>query len=149
MQVVLLENVKNLGDLGDAITVKPGYARNFLIPQGKAVVATPKNIAEFESRRAEHERNQAKHLAAAQVQADTLAEMTVVVKQKAGHEGKLFGSVGAQDIAEALNGAGLDIKKAQIRLPHESLRQVGEYTVMVHLHADLDAEMHLVIEADE
>lgn len=148
MQVILLEKVQNLGELGDAVEVKAGYARNFLIPQGKAALATPENLAEFEARRAELERQQAEALATARARAESLEGVAVTITRKAGDEGKLFGSVGTMDIAEALAAAGAEVKRAEVRLPAESLRQTGEYAIAIHLHPDVDATITLHIEAE-
>lgn len=148
MQVILLEKVQNLGELGDAVTVKAGYARNFLIPQGKAALATPENLAEFEAQRAELERQQAGALATARTRAESLEGVAVTITRKAGDEGKLFGSVGTMDIAEALVAAGTDVKRAEVRLPEETLRQTGEYAITLHLHPDVDATVTLHIEAE-
>lgn len=147
MQLILLENVLNLGVLGDQVNVKPGYARNFLIPHGKAVAATPENQADFEARRAELEQQQAQVAAGAQSRAEALEGLSITVQSKAGEEGKLFGSVGAQDIANAATAAGQAVQRGEVRLP-ESIRQTGEYQVSIHLHADLDATITLTVEAE-
>ena len=148
MQVILLEKVQNLGELGDAVNVKAGFARNFLIPQGKAALATPQNLAEFEAHRAELERQQAEALATAQARAAGLEGLVLTVTRKAGDEGKLFGSVGTADIAEAAEAAGVDVKRSEVRLPEDSLRQTGEYEIKVHLHPDVDGAITLRIEAE-
>lgn len=149
MQVILLERVQNLGELGDSVKVKPGYARNFLIPNGKAVLATPENMAEFEKRRKELEQREAEALAAAQARAASLEGVEITIARKAGEEGKLFGSVGTQDIADALADAGVSVERQEVRLPGESLRQIGEYSVDIHLFAGVDAQitLHVVPEA--
>ena len=126
MEIILLEKVQNLGGLGDKVRVKPGYARNFLIPGGKAVAATPANIAAFEERRAELERQQAEIVAAAQARAAKLEGLRVVVRRKAGEEGKLFGSVGPADVAEAITAAGVAVERGEVRLHGDSVRQTGE-----------------------
>jgi large subunit ribosomal protein L9 len=144
MEVILLEKVVNLGNLGDKVRVKAGYARNFLIPQGKATQATEKSLAAFEQRRAELERAQAEALAGAQARADAIKELRVRVARKAGDEGRLFGSVGTADIAEAAQAAGFELSKHEVRLAEGPLRQIGEFQVPVHLHADVDA--HITVE---
>ena len=149
MQVILLEKVQNLGELGESVNVRPGYARNFLIPQGKAVLATPENMAEIEARRAELERHEAELLAAAKARAESLSGLVVTIARKTAEEGKLFGSVGPQDIAEAVAAQGIEIERHEVRLPHDTLRQVGEYSVGVHLHVDVDAEITVHIVPEE
>ena len=149
MDIILLEKVQNLGALGDTVRVKPGYARNFLIPGGKAVAATPANIAAFEARRAELEKAQADAVAAAQARGSKLEDLRVVVRRKAGEEGKLFGSVGPADVAEAITAAGVEVERAEVRMPGDSVRQVGEYPVEIVLHADVIAEVTLAVEAEE
>lgn len=148
MDVILLEKVKNLGALGARVTVKPGYGRNFLIPQGKAVPATAANVASFEARRAELERQEAEVLAAAQSRAEQLANLAVVIAAKSGDEGKLFGSVGTRDIAEAITAGGVTVDKSEVRLPNGALRNTGEYTVTLHLHTDVNAEVSVTIVAE-
>ena len=145
MDVILLEKVANLGQLGDKVTVKPGYARNFLIPQGKAKPATPDNLAEFEARRAELEKAAAESLAKAQARADSITALKISIAHAAGDEGKLFGSVGAAEIAAAVTAAGADLKKAEVRLPNGALRSTGEHTVGVQLHTDVMIELTLEI----
>lgn len=139
MQVILLEKLVNLGKLGDVVKVKEGFARNFLIPQGKAKRATPANIAEFELRRADLEKTENEVLAAAQEQAVKIQGLMVQITQKAGVDGKLFGSVTNVDIAEALQAQGFPIQKAAIRMPHGPLKQVGDYNITVVLHTDVTA----------
>jgi large subunit ribosomal protein L9 len=139
MQVILLEKLVNLGKLGDVVKVKEGFARNFLIPQGKAKRATPANIAEFELRRADLEKTENEVLAAAQEQAAKTQGLMVQITQKAGVDGKLFGSVTNVDIAEALQAQGFPIQKAAIRMPHGPLKQVGDYNITVVLHTDVTA----------
>ena len=148
MDVILLEKVKNLGALGARVTVKPGYGRNFLIPQGKAVPATAANVASFEARRAELERQEAEVLAAAQSRAEQLASLAVVIAAKSGDEGKLFGSVGTRDIAEAITAGGVAVDKSEVRLPNGALRNTGEYTVTLHLHGDVNAEVSVTVVAE-
>lgn len=137
MQVILLEKVINLGNLGDVVKVKDGYGRNFLIPQGKAKRATEANKAEFEARRAELEKQQAELLSAAQARGDKLTGFVLQVSQKAGVDGRLFGSVTNTDIAEALTAAGHQVVKAEIRLPNGPLKAIGDHAVSVALHHDV------------
>ncbi|HXF65332.1 MAG TPA: 50S ribosomal protein L9 [Burkholderiales bacterium] len=137
MQVILLEKIANLGELGEVVRVKDGYARNYLIPNGKAKRATPENLAEFERRRAELERAQAEALARAQEKAAKLDGLTIQIARKAGVDGKLFGSVTNVDIAEALQAQGCDVLKAQIRMPQGPLKQVGDYPIKIALHTDV------------
>ncbi len=141
MQVILLEKITNLGKLGDVVKVKEGFARNFLIPQGKAKRATPNNIHEFENRRAELEKHENEILVQAQEQAAKLEGLMVQISQKAGVDGKLFGSVTNVDITEALEKQGFTIQKAQIRMPHGPLKQIGDYPIAVVLHADVTANI--------
>ncbi len=145
MQVILLEKVANLGVLGDVVKVKDGYARNFLIPTGAARRATEKAIKEFEVRRAELEKAHADKLAAAQAQGEKLAGKTVTISQKAGVDGRLFGSVTNADIAEALKSQGVEIVKAQVRLPNGPLKVVGEQTVAIALHHDVVVDVTVAV----
>ncbi len=149
MQVILLETVENLGKLGDTVKVKPGYARNFLLPQGKAMPATKENLAEVEAHRAELERQEAEALAAAKARAEQLEGREVTVVRKAGDEGKLFGSVGPADIAEALSQDGIEVERQEIRLPADTIRQTGDYSIGVHLHAEVESTITLHVVADE
>jgi large subunit ribosomal protein L9 len=137
MQVILLEKVVNLGGLGDVVKVKDGFARNYLIPQGKAKRATPENLAEFERRRGELERAQAEALAAAQERGAKVDGLTVQITRKAGVDGRLFGSVTTYDIAEALQGLGHEVERAAIRLPQGPLKAIGDYPIAVALHGDV------------
>lgn len=139
MQIILLERVANLGNLGDVVKVKDGFARNYLIPHGKAKRATPENLAVFESRRAELERLQAEALAAAQTRASQLEGLTIQVAQKAGVDGRLFGSVTNFDIVEALGKQGIEIERAQVRMPQGPLKQVGDFPIPIVLHSDVIA----------
>jgi large subunit ribosomal protein L9 len=148
MQVILLEKVHNLGVLGDIVEVKPGFARNFLIPKGKAIAATAASKADFEARRAELEAQQTAAVNAAQARATALEGMTITVKRKAGEEGRLFGSVGAADVAEALTGAGGEVERSEVRMG-DAIRQLGEYPVQLQLHPDVTAAITLVVEAEE
>lgn len=149
MQIILLEKVVNLGGLGDVVKVKDGYARNFLIPQGKAKRATQANLAEFEARRAELERVQADKLSAAQELAAKLEGVSVQVARKAGMDGRLFGSVGNADIAEGLVAQGFDIDRAAIRMPDGPLKQVGETQLEVSLHADVLATITVSVVGEQ
>lgn len=150
MQIILLEKVANLGGLGDVVKVKDGYARNFLIPTGQARRATESAIKEFEARRAELEKVQAEKLAAAQAMGDKLGGKTVSVTQKAGVDGRLFGSVTNFDIAEALKAAGFEVAKQQVRLPVGPLKTTGEHSVSLALHTDVvvDVTINVVGETD-
>ena len=149
MEVILLEKVENLGNLGDRVNVKAGYGRNFLIPSGKATPATEEHIKAFEERRAELEKTAAEALAAAEARRDKLADMSVTITAKAGEEGKLFGSIGAIDIAEAVgSAAGVEIERNEVRLPEGVFRNIGEFQVQLHLHTDVDTSITLVIEAE-
>jgi large subunit ribosomal protein L9 len=141
MQVILLERVTNLGQLGDVVKVKEGYARNYLIPQGKARRATEAAIKEFETRRADLEKAQADRLAAAQAEGEKLSGLTVRVTAKAGVDGRLFGSVTNYDIAEALTKQGFEVNKAQIRMPQGPLKAVGEHPISIALHTDVVADI--------
>ena len=145
MNVILLEKVRNLGLLGEAVAVKPGYARNFLIPQGKAVFATPKNIEAFEGRRADLEAAALKILEEAQARAQSLAAIQVTMAMKAGEEGRLYGSVSTRDLAEAITKAGVAIEKHEVTLPNGPLRIVGEYDVNIQLHSDVETTVKIVI----
>lgn len=143
MQIILMEKVVNLGQLGDVVKVKNGYARNFLIPQGKAKRATQAAIAEFEAKRAELEKTQADVLAAAQARAAKLEGLMLQITQKAGVDGKLFGSVTNADIEDALKAQGFEVERSMIRMPQGSLKQVGDHPVTVVLHTDVAA--HIVV----
>ena len=143
MQVILLEKVQNLGALGDQVNVKPGHGRNFLIPRGKAVPATTANRQKFEARRAELEASAQKELAAAQTRAEQLKALALDITVIAGDEGRLFGSVGTRDIAEALKNRGVEIDKSSVLLPNGALRQLGEHMVEIQLYADLRAAVKI------
>ncbi|EED30718.1 ribosomal protein L9 [gamma proteobacterium NOR5-3] len=146
MDIILLENIGNLGGLGDKVTVKAGYGRNYLIPQGKAVPATEANVAEFEARRAELERAAAEALTAAQSRAEALAALDVLtIEANAGEEGKLFGSIGTRDIAEVVTAAGCEIDKSEVRLPEGALREVGEYSVAIQVHPDVMTDITIAV----
>ncbi len=149
MEIILLEKIDNLGGLGDKVKVRPGYARNYLIPQGKAKFATPENIAELEARRAELEHAAEEALHSAEERRSALDGMEITISSKAGSEGKLFGSVGAADVAAALASAGVEVEKREVRLPAGPLRQTGEYELDLHLHTDVDAKIKLTVIAEE
>lgn len=138
MELILLQKVTNLGGLGDRVKVKPGYGRNFLVPQGKAVPATKANIETFEARRADYEAKANQLLADANARAAAFDEASVTIKANASTEGKLFGSVGPRDIAEAFTGAGKPLSKSEVIMPEGAIRKVGEFEVVVHLHADVE-----------
>lgn len=145
MEVILLEKVENLGDLGDKVTVRSGYGRNYLIPQGKAQRATAENLAEFEARRAELERAAAEVLAAAQGRQAQLEGLEVTITANAGDEGRLFGSIGTADIADAVTAAGVEVFRQEVRLPDGPLRAIGEYEIDLHLHSDVDAQVKIIV----
>jgi large subunit ribosomal protein L9 len=145
MEIILMDKVTNLGGLGDVVKVKDGYARNFLIPTGQAKRATKANIAAFEERKAELEKQSAEKLAAAQARAEKLAGLTVQIAQKAGVDGRLFGSVTNADIAAALNGQGFDVVKAEVRLPDGPFKTIGEYAVTLSLHSDVECEISVAV----
>ncbi len=146
MRVILLDQVSNLGRLGDKVNVKPGYARNFLLPKGKAAPATKKNIDLFEARRSELETKLADNLAAAAIKASKInALLTVTIASKAGSEGRLFGSIGTRDIAKAVTSAGIEIEKDVVRLPNGSLRTIGEHTVHFQVHREVSAQLNVVV----
>lgn len=145
MQIIMMEKVVNLGQLGDIVNVKDGYARNFLIPQGKAKRATKANLAEFEVKRAELEKAQAEVLAAAQARAEKLEGLTVQISQKAGVDGRLFGSVTNIDIAEALKAQGFEVPRSDIRLPNGPLKQIGDFPIVVALHTDVTANITVTV----
>jgi large subunit ribosomal protein L9 len=150
MNVILLEGNRHLGKIGDTVSVKPGYARNFLIPQKKAIMATVSNIAKFEERRAELERAAHEVIAAAQKIADTINDKTITITAKAGDEGRLFGSIGTSDIVKTiLDQLGATVKRAEIALPHGTIRHAGEYAVDVHLHSDVVAKINLHVVAEK
>lgn len=149
MNVILLEKVQNLGKLGDRISVKNGYARNYLLPKGKAVLATPQNVAIFEERRAALEKAEAEILAKAQARSETINGKSITISVKAGEEGKLFGSVGTSDIADAAKQAGMDVSRQEVRLPGGAFRNTGSYEVEIHLHPDVDAQLTVNVVAEE
>jgi large subunit ribosomal protein L9 len=148
MQIILLEKVANVGNLGDVVKVRDGYARNFLIPQGKARRATAENIALLEARRAELETAASAKLEAAQAQAAKLEGLSLRIAQKAGVDGRLFGSVTNADVVEALKGQGVELEKSSVRMPAGPLKQVGEYPITLNLHTDVDAHITVTVVAD-
>ncbi len=147
MQVILLEKVKNLGNLGDKVKVKPGYGRNYLIPQSKAVFATDKNIELFEERRADLEKKALQMFAQAEQRASKFNDMTVVIAAQASDEGKLYGSVGPTDIKDAIIAKSVDVSKREIVMPEGPLHSVGQYTVQIHVHSDVIAHLQVEIVA--
>ena len=149
MQVILLDKIGNLGGLGDTVAVKSGYARNFLIPQGKAVMATKANVEMFEARRAELEAKVAEELTAAQARAEQVEALeAIVIASKAGDEGKLFGSIGTRDIADAVTAAGVKVAKSEVRLPEGALRTTGEFEVCLQLHSQVFATVNVEVAAE-
>lgn len=148
MEIILLKKVENLGALGSVVSVRPGYARNFLIPQGKAKMATKANVAEFEARRAELEVEATEALAAAEARKAQLAEMVLTIKANAGSEGKLFGSVSNIEIAEAIQAAGVEVERREIRMPDGAIRHLGEFEIGLHLHTEVDATIKVIVEAE-
>ena len=149
MDVILLQKVANLGNIGDRVKVKSGFGRNYLLPEGKATLATPDNIARFEARRTELERLAREHLSSAEERAAAMKDFKLVIAAKAGTEGKLFGSIGTSDIAEAATRGGIAIARSEVRLPGGPLRMLGEHVVHVHLHADVDVPVTVVIVPEE
>jgi len=149
MDIILLEKVDRLGKLGDVVSVKPGFARNFLLPFGKAKIANEENIKELEARRAEFEAKEAEALATAQARKASLDAVNISITSKAGAEGKLFGSIGNADIADALTAAGAAVEKKEVRMPTGPLREAGEYEIDIHLHTDVDASVKLTVIGEE
>ncbi len=149
MEVILLDKIAKLGGLGDKVTVKSGYARNFLLPKGKAVFASKANVEHFEARRADLEKKLAEQLTAAEARAAKLTELAeITIASKAGEEGKLFGSIGTRDIADAITEAGVEVVKAEVRLPLGSIRETGEFDIVIHVHNDVDATIKVVVIAE-
>ena len=149
MEVILLEKVGKLGSIGDKVQVKAGFGRNFLIPQGKAVFATAENLAEFEARRAELEAAAAEQLRAAEARAEELAALdTIVIASHAGDEGKLFGSIGTRDIADAITAMGVEVTKSEVKLPEGALRETGEYDIDIQVHAEVTQPVKLNVVAE-
>ncbi|MBE0464695.1 MAG: 50S ribosomal protein L9 [Halomonadaceae bacterium] len=148
MEVILLDNIGKLGGLGDKVTVKPGYGRNYLVPYGLAVPATKENVEAFEVQRAELEAQAAERKAEAQARAEQLNDIELSLVSKAGDEGKLFGSIGPRDLADAISSAGIDVAKSEVRMPQGPIRQTGEYDIALHLHAEVDAVVRVVVVAE-
>ena len=149
MDVILMEKVENLGDLGEKVSVKSGFARNYLVPSGKAKFATAANLAEFEARRAELEKLAAEALAEAQERKARAEGLKVTIMGKAGNEGKLFGSIGPREVAEAITAAGLEVEKKEIRMPEGPIRTIGMYDIDLHFHTDVDATLSITVDAEE
>ncbi|MDA8347722.1 MAG: 50S ribosomal protein L9 [Pseudomonadota bacterium] len=149
MDVILLQKVANLGNIGDRVKVRSGFGRNFLLPQGKATLATPDNVARFEARRAELEKLAHEQLTSAEERAVAMKDFKLLISAKAGTEGKLFGSIGTADIAEACTRQGFKVERSEVRLPNGPLRMIGEHTVSLHLHADIDVPVNVSIVAEE
>lgn len=148
MQLILLQNVTNLGKLGDKVNVKPGYGRNFLVPQGKATPATPANLAEFEAKRAEYEAKAKAQLEGAEARKAALENAEVTISANASTEGKLYGSIGPREIAEALTKLGHKVEKSEVVLGEGPLRRTGEHEVLVHLHADVETTVKVIVTGD-
>jgi large subunit ribosomal protein L9 len=149
MEIILLQKVANLGNIGDRVKVKSGYGRNFLLPKGKATLATPENIAKFEARRAEFEKTARAELESAQARAGKLEGFKLTLTAKAGGEGKLFGSIGTSDIADGVKKAGFEIERSEVRLPNGPIRLAGEHVVQLHLHTDVTVDLPVVIVGEE
>jgi large subunit ribosomal protein L9 len=149
MNVILLDNIENLGGIGDLVSVKAGYGRNFLLPKGKAALATKENIAEFEARRADLEKAAALELAAAKEREALIQGMELVITANVGPEGKLFGSVGPIDISEAFSKVGVEARRSEIRMPEGPIHEVGEYKVSVHLHTEINVEVAVNVVAED
>lgn len=149
MEVILLQKVANLGNIGDRVKVKSGFGRNFLLPTGKATLATPANVQKFEAQRAVLEKKAADDLASAERRAAALKDFRLAISAKAGSEGKLFGSIGTADVAEALTKAGHPIERAEVRMPTGPIRVTGEHTLALHLHTDVNVEIVVVVSAEE
>lgn len=149
MEVILLEKVRNLGSLGDKVKVRPGYGRNYLLPQGKAVSATTENVAAFEARRAELEKAAAEALSEAQAVSEKLQQLgKVSLQARTGEGGKLFGSIGPADVAEAITAAGVPVEKRMVTMPEGPIRVTGEYTVTVQIHTDVETEIQVEVEGE-
>lgn|SRR5690242_9939734 len=149
MDVILLEKVKNLGDLGDTVKVKPGYGRNFLLPQGKALPATPGNVKVFEARKAELLKKAGDSLNAAKMRAEKLAGKTLTIKALTAEEGKLYGSVGVTDVVRAAAAAGFDLKRSEVDMPTGPIRQLGSHPVTIRLHTEVEASITVTIEEEK
>jgi large subunit ribosomal protein L9 len=148
MELILLQKVTNLGNLGDKVTVKPGYGRNFLVPQGKAVPATAANLAEFEARRADYEAKAQAALGGAEARRAKLEGTSVTIYANASTEGKLYGSIGPREIADALTKLGTEVGKSEVIMGEGAIRRVGEYEVVLHLHADVETPVKVVVEPE-
>ncbi len=149
MNVILLDKVENLGDIGDLVTVKPGYGRNYLLPSGKASLATPANLKEFEARRVELEKQGAEELVSAKARAELVQGMELVITANVGPEGKLFGSVGPIDITEACEKVGVEIARSEVRMPDGPIHEVGDFAVGLHFHSDVNAEITVKVVGEE
>lgn len=149
MNVILLDKVENLGEIGDMVNVKPGYGRNFLLPQGKAALATHRNIAEFEARRADLEKAAAVELAGAKDRAKLLDGMDLIIPANVGTEGKLFGSVGPIDVADAFEKVGVEVARSEVRMPDGPIHEVGEFSIGLHLHTDVNVDINLKVVPEE
>ena len=149
MDVILLQKVANLGNIGDRVKVRSGYGRNYLLPGGKATLATPDNVKRFEARREELEKLAREHLSGAEERAAAMKDFKLTITAKAGTEGKLFGSIGTSDVAEAATKAGFKVERSEVRMPNGPLRTVGEHSVGLHLHADIDVPLTVLIVAEE
>lgn len=145
MEVILLDRVDNLGKLGDKVRVRPGYARNYLLPRGKAVRATAENLASFEARRAELERHVAEELSAAQARAEKFHELVLTIAARSGEQGKLFGSIGPVDIVDAAEARGLEVERSEVRMPEGPIRATGEHTITIHFHTDVNVEVKVIV----
>jgi len=148
MNVILLDKVENLGDIGDMVNVKPGYGRNYLLPQGKAALATKPNLAEFEARRSGLEKAAAKELVSATARAGLIDGMDLVIPANAGAEGKLFGSVGPIDIADAFEKVGVEVARAEVRMPDGPIHEIGDYVIGLHLHSEVNVNINLKVVAE-
>lgn len=149
MNVILLDKVENLGAMGELVSVKPGYGRNYLIPSGKAALATHDNIKEFESRRADLEKKSAEEMAAAKARAELVQGMELVIQANVGSEGKLFGSVGPVDITEAFSKVGVEVQRAEIRMPDGPIHETGDFTIGLHLHTDINVDVTVKVVPEE
>lgn len=149
MNVILLDNIENLGNIGDLVSVKAGYGRNFLLPKGKAALATKENLAEFEARRADLEKAAAADLAAAKSRAELIQGMELVIPANAGPEGKLFGSIGPVDLAGAFEKVGVEVNRSEVRMPDGPIHEIGEFAVGIHLHSDINVEITARIVAED
>lgn len=149
MEVILMDRIENLGDLGDRVKVRPGYARNYLFPKGKAKFATAENIAEFEARRAELEKAATEARAAAELRRQQLEGLTLTLAAKTGTEGRLFGSIGPADIVEAVHASGIELQRREVIMPTGTLRQTGDYEILIHLYTNINATIQVSVVAEE